>query len=234
MLFVLQFAFLLELKHTSPPKKVDMSIKVFLADDRELLIAGLKGHLESKNIEVVGIANSADGLVEKFTKSNADVLVIDLRFRDETKTGLSVATSLLEKNPGTKIVLLSQFDDTYIIENAYKIGILAFVGKNETDNLAEAINSASKGQKYLSSLTAQKLALESIETKDPRKLLTTQEIMIFTYIADGLTPHTIANNLNVTYKTINNAVIHIRKKLGIETYPEFTKLAIKYGLITLD
>lgn len=211
-----------------------MSIKVFLADDRELLIAGLKGHLEGKNIEVVGIANSADGLIEKFTNSNADVLVIDLRFRDEAKTGLSIASSLLEKNPSTRIVLLSQFEDTYIIEGAYKIGILAFIGKNETENLVEAINSAAKGQKYLSSLTAQKLALESIETKDPRKLLTAQEIMIFTYIADGLTPHTIANNLSVTYKTVNNAVLQIRKKLGIETYPEFTKIAIKYGLITLS
>ena len=211
-----------------------MSTKVFLADDRQLLMIGLKGHLEAANIEVVGTAESAESLAEKFIGSRADVLITDLRFHEEATTGLDVAEKLLENNPAVKIVLLSQFEDVYIIEKAYKLGILAFVGKKEMEILAEAIQSVARGQKYLSPQVAQKIAMESIKTNDPRKLLIAQELKIFTLIADGKTPHEIASQLDITYRTVNNAVGNIRKKLEIETYSEFTKLAIKYGLITLS
>lgn len=211
-----------------------MSTKVFLADDRQLLMIGLRGHLEAANIEVVGTTGNISGLAEKFIGSGADVLITDLRFQDEAITGLDVAAKLLQDNPATKIVLLSQFEDVYIIEKAYKLGILAFVGKNETEILVDAIQSVASGQKYLSPQVAQKIAMESIKTNDPRKLLIAQELKIFTLIADGKTPHEIAAQLDITYRTVNNAVGHIRKKLEIETYSEFTKLAIKYGLVTLS
>jgi two-component system invasion response regulator UvrY len=211
-----------------------MPISVFLADDHELLVDGFKSHLESEAISVIDTANTLVGLEEKFTKSNADVLVIDLRFNSESQTGLDMAAKLLQKDPGVKIILLSQFDSPYIIENAYKIGVLAFVGKNDTENLTNAIRAAASGTKYLSPEIAQKLAMESIETKNPKKLLTPQEIKIFTMIADGLTPLAIANEQGVTYKTVNTTVSSIRAKLGIETYAEFTKVAIKYGLLKIE
>ena len=210
-----------------------MSIKVFLADDHDLLIAGFKNHLKTKNIDVVETANTLEGLSGKFKKSKAEVLIIDLRF-NENQNGLEAAEHILQETPDAKIILLSQFDDEYIIEKTYRLGVLAFIRKDETESLISAIQSVAKGEEYLSPLIAKKLAIETIHSKNPTKLLTAQELKAFVLIADGYTPHELSQKMGVTYKTINTTIGSIREKLSIETYPEFTKIAIKYGLINLD
>jgi two-component system invasion response regulator UvrY len=51
--------------------------------------------------------------------------------------------------PSAKIIVFSQFDDQYIIERSYKLGVLAFVRKDEsTEVLNEAINTVAQGKEY--------------------------------------------------------------------------------------
>ena len=134
-------------------------------------------------------------------------------------------------DPAAKIILFSQFDDEYIIEKAYRIGILSFVRKDEVDILVEAIQTVAQGKQFLSPLIAKKLAIESIQTQNPNKLLTPQELRTFVLIADGYSPKELIEKLDLTYKTIIIMIRTIREKLGVDSYSEFTKIAVKYGLI---
>lgn len=211
-----------------------MTIKVFIADDHNLLMEGFKNYLKGVEVDVVKTSNTLKDLDRKFQNSGADVLVIDLRFNLETQTGLDMAQIILTQNPQAKIVILSQFDNAHIIEKAYKIGALAFVRKDDANSLLDAIKSAAMGKEYITAEIAHKLAIESIRTKNPQKILNPQEIKVFELIADGKTPQQVAELIGLTYKTINIVIGSIRTKLDIETYPEFTKLAVKYGLINLE
>jgi hypothetical protein len=57
-----------------------LGIKVFLADDHRLLVAGFRDVLKDYGIDVVEVAYSLDGLIDRFLEVKPDVLVIDVRF----------------------------------------------------------------------------------------------------------------------------------------------------------
>lgn len=117
-----------ELRDQYDPKPIGdvLGIKVFLADDHRLLVAGFRDVLKDYGIDVVEVAYSLDGLIDRFLEVKPDVLVIDVRFDSKGcgENGLDVCEELLARDPSAKIIVFSQFDDQYIIERSYKLGVL--------------------------------------------------------------------------------------------------------------
>lgn len=214
-----------------------MPVTVLFADDHRLMVQGFKSTLTDFGIDVVDVSYTLDGLAQRFADVSPDVLVIDVRFTnsDGQLSGLDVAEAILARNPAAKIVVFSQFDDEYIIERAYRLGILAFVKKDENvDVLVAAIESASKGKEFFSPTVAQQLAWLSIKAPMPTRLLDDKELRVFKLIADGASQSEVAQELDVSIKTVGTIVKNVRHKLGINNAADFTKLAIKYGLTTLE
>lgn len=215
-----------------------MSIKVFLADDHRLMVEGFRVELKKYGIDVVKVVYSLSDLISLFTQSLADVLVIDIRFDSkdgETIDGLDVCEKILAKHPSTKIVVFSQFDDEYLVEKAYKIGVFAFVRKDEeTEVLVEAITNAYNGKPFLPPGVAQQLAWASVKALNPTRLLDDKEIKVFTLIADGLSIMDVAQELGLSDKTIRTMVKNVKQKLNTDNFADFTKLAIRFGLTSLE
>lgn len=212
-------------------------IKVLLADDHHLMVEGFRLTLKEWEIDVVEVAYKLDGLVETFFKIKPDVLVIDLRFdiSDSAVDGLDICEEILSQDPSARIVVFSQFDDEYIIEKAYKIGVLAFIRKDEnTEVLVEAVKFASQGKVFFSPATAQQLALSVVTEKSPTKLLDEKELKVFKLVADGASLSDIAEKLDFSTKTAGTVLKNIKQKLDIDNQADFTKLAIKYGITTLE
>ncbi len=200
------------------------------------MVEGFRLTLQSDEIEVVDVTYTLDNLPERFKASNADVLVIDVRFEGTGgQTGLDVCEKILAKSKNARIVVFSQFDDEWIVERTYKLGVLAFVRKDEnTDVLIEAIKSAHSGKEFFSPVVAQLLAWTSVKAPSPTRLLDEKELKVFTLIADGLSVSDAADKMNLSYKTVSNMVKSVKQKLNIESFADFTKLAIKFGLTNLD
>lgn len=213
-----------------------MTIKVFLADDHRLMVEGFRHTLKDYDVDVVEVAYSLDGLRERFSNSGADVLVIDVRFEGaQGFNGLDVCEKILDVEKSTKIVVFSQFDDAWIVEKTYKLGVLAFVRKDEnTDVLVEAITTVAKGKEYFSPVVAQLLAWTAVKAPSPVRLLDEKELRVFTLIADGVSLTDVATQIDMSYKTVANMVKTVKQKLNIDTVADFTKLAIKFGLTSLD
>ena len=213
-----------------------MTIKVFLADDHRLMVEGFRHILKDYGVDVVEVAYSLEDLPKRFAASRADVLVIDVRFEGtEGFNGLDVCEKILSKGKTAKIVVFSQFDDEWIVEKTYKLGVLAFVRKDEnTDVLADAIKTAHKGKEFFSPVTAQLLAWTSVKVSNPTRLLDEKELKVFTLIADGLSVSEVAEAIDMSYKTVSTTVKSVKDKLNIDNFADFTKLAIKFGLTNLD
>lgn len=214
-----------------------MSIRIFLADDHRLLVEGFRHALKENDIDVIEVAYSLDGLIPRYLEVQPDVLVIDVRFDKESasETGLDVCEALLRTHPDAKVVVFSQFDDQYIIEKAYKIGVLAFVLKDEcTDILDQAIRSAADGQAFFSPQVAQRLARSSVKDRNPGKLLDEKELRAFLLTADGSSLAQVAESMALSTKTVGNLLKSIKSKLDIEAPADFTKLAIRFGLTTTE
>ena len=214
-----------------------MPIRVFLADDHRLLVEGFRHALKDYDIDVVEVAYSLDGLISRYLEAKPDVLVIDVRFdsKSVSETGLDVCEELLATHPDAKIIVFSQFDDQYIIEKAYKIGVLAFVLKDEsTDVLDQAIRTVAEGREFFSPQVAQLLARSSVKDRNPSKLLDEKELRAFLLTADGASLADVAETMDLSTKTVGHLLKSIKSKLDIETPADFTKLAIRFGLTTTE
>ena len=214
-----------------------MSIRVFLADDHRLLVEGFRHALKDFNIDVVEVAYSLEGLIDRYFEVKPDVLVIDVRFdsKNVAENGLDICEELLAKDPKAKIIVFSQFDDQYIIEGAYKIGALAFVLKDEsTEILDQAIRTVAEGREFFSPQVAQLLARSSVKDRNPTKLLDEKELRAFLLTADGESLSEVAEAMDLSTKTVGNLLKSIKAKLDIDTSSDFTKVAIRFGLTTTE
>lgn len=209
-------------------------IKVMLADDHELLIKGFKEALKKHDINVVKSLTSTSELFEEYSQVLPDVLVLDVRFDDRKDSGLQACEDILSKEPSAKIIMLSQFDQEYIIKKSYQMGVYAFIRKNDDlKELVNAIQSAYKGDKYFSPEIAKKMALLSIEPPNPIDSLSERELEIFVSVANGKTQQEISNEQSLSMKTVNKVITEIKEKLSLERVTDFTKLGIKYNVVSL-
>lgn len=214
-----------------------MAIRVFLVDDHRLLVEGFRHALKDFGIDIVEVAYSLSGLIDRYFAVAPDVLVIDVRFenRNLAENGLDVCEEILKREPHAKIIVFSQFDDQYIIEKAYKLGALAFVLKDEpVDVLEDAIRTVVDGRVFFSPQVAQILAESSVRDRNPTKLLDEKEMRAFLLTADGASIADISTHLDLSTKTVGNLLKSVKSKLSIETPADFTKLAIRFGLTTTD
>lgn len=210
-----------------------MTIKVFLADDHQMLLDGFALAIKNLDFEIAGLVSDAYKVKEQFFASNADVLVCDIRFNQEID-GLEAIKGILAERKDAKIIVLTQFNDSFIVERALQIGVLGFISKDEhVEILGEAIKAVHKGERYLSNAVAKSVAWSSLSPTNPSKVLNERELTLFVSLANGATPQEAQDLAGISYRTFTNAIAEIKSKLGLRTYSDFTKLAIQFGLVNL-
>ena len=129
---------------------------MFLADDSVLIREGVRAMLKrDPDVEVIGVAEDYDGLVEGAEEAHPDVVVTDIRMPPHfQREGIDAAKEIRKRHPGTGVVILSQFDDP-----DYAISLLsegsagyAYLLKDriaEGDQLARAIREVATGGSML-------------------------------------------------------------------------------------
>src|ERR1700749_1560697 len=101
-------------------------LKVLIADDHPLIIAGIRRTIEHvDDMHVVGEAQPGGELVQLIERRRPDVVLMDLRMPGVTGTEM---IALIHKRwPGTKTVVLSACDDAPVIEATLRAGASAYV-----------------------------------------------------------------------------------------------------------
>lgn len=208
-------------------------VKIILADDHPALRAGFAMTLPRFNIEVVGEAARAGDVIARYKELKPDVLVLDIRFGEEM-SGLDVAAALLKTEPTAKVVFLSQFNQDSIIKRAYQIGGRAFLTKDcEVSDLAAAIKKVTAGEVYFMPKVDERLATlsVSVDPNSPMDVLQERELTVFKLMARGLTIVEIAEELQLSVKTISNTSLAVKEKLNLHRPADITLAAVRYGLL---
>lgn len=207
-------------------------IRVLLADDHPVVMNGVATALASFGVRTIGQVSSPHAVLEHYKLQRPDVLVLDIRFGTR-QTGLDLARTIFEHDKDAKIIFFSQFDQDALIRQCYKLGASAFVTKNVPPKmLAEAIHQVHEGTSYFLPDVATRLAALAIHgTDSPREVLKEREMEVFIHLAHGATAEEISSKMSISKKMVSNYCQSIKGKLGIERPAEFTKLAVKHGLI---
>src|SRR5262249_56903051 len=98
--------------------------------------------------------------------------------------------------------------------------------------LVQAIRKVVRGGKYVSATLAERLVydLDSNRSKAPHEVLSDREYQVLCMIATGKTVTQIAQELNLSVKTISTYRVRMLEKLNMKNSAELTRYAIKEGL----
>lgn len=214
-------------------------IRVLIADDHTLVRDGIRSLLAlTADIEIVGEAADGREAVEKVRQLMPDIVLMDLAM--PTMGGLEAARRVRKEFPATKVLVLTQYDDSEYVIPVIEAGARGFVSKmSSSSELASAIQAVYRGESFLSPSAAAALIDEcqQITTlkgeKDPYQLLTDREKEVFKLIAEGHTAREIADVLVVSPKTVDWYKTSLMKKLNIHNKIDLIKFAIRKGIITL-
>lgn len=208
------------------------AIRVLLADDHPIVMAGCMTSLSDFGMEVVYQAKSPAEVFEKYLELKPDVLVLDVKF-GQAQTGFDAAKRILQNQPDARVVFWSQCDQDSVIKEAYRLGCFAYVTKAvNPEDLAHAITQAHKGNKYFHPDIAERLArLSIVGDQSPQNLLQERELAVFKLMAQGRTNQEIADTLDLALRTISTVTLTIKDKLGVQRPADITLLAVRNNLI---
>jgi two-component system, NarL family, response regulator NreC len=205
-------------------------IKIVIADDHEVVRAGLRLLLEAEpGFEVVAEAGDVDGAVRYSRGHKPQVLVLDLNMPG-TLTSLDAIPQVHEASPGTNVVVLTMQDDPAFARSALQAGALGYVLKEAADNeLIEAVQRAAAGDSYLNPRLG--AALAALRPSSPPDELTDRETEVLRLIALGHTNAEIAEQLHLSVRTVESHRAHIQQKLRRTTRAELVRYALDRGLV---
>jgi DNA-binding NarL/FixJ family response regulator len=206
-------------------------IRIVLADDHQILLAGLKRLIDSKgDMEVVATATDATTAIEAVRAHRPDVVVLDISMPGG---GLEVARRVREMDLPTKIVVLTMYaEDRYVME-AVRLGAAGYVLKRAADTeLIDAIRAVAAGDAYLTPAAVRLLlATQQNETGRTEPALSPREREVLRFTARGFSNLEIAERLFVSPKTVDTYRSRIMAKLDLHRRSELVEYALGHGLI---
>ena len=210
-------------------------MKILIADDHALFREGLKQILQ-ENFEGAVLDQASNGyeVLDKISGNDYDLLLLDIAMPGIS--GLDVLKQLRIIRPKLHALVLSMYPEGQYAVRAIRAGASGYLTKRSaSDELIEAINKVLKGGIYVTAAIAEKLMIDFRPDtgKPPHELLSDREFQIFCMIASGKTVSTIAEELNLSVKTVSTHRVHILEKMNMKNSAELTNYAIKYQVINL-
>ena len=192
-----------------------------------MVAEGIQSILESyDDIEVVGCLPNGRAAIDSVAQLAPDVILMDLNMPEIG--GLSATEILLEREPDTRIVILSMHDNPEYISSALSHGALGYILKDvPTDEIKLAIDTVMAGSRYLCTG-----AQGSLEPKDAtRESLTEREQTILLQLAQGKSNKEVAVTLDISVRTVETHRKNIKRKLGISSTAGLTRYAMEHGVL---
>ncbi len=213
-----------------------MGIKVLLVDDHKMLREGIKQLIEfDEEINVVAQASNGEECVEAFNNSDIDVCVLDINLPDTTGTHL--LRELKKNHKSTKYLMLTVHNEVEYLLEAFDNGANGYILKDSgSGELIKAIKSVFSGERYIQPslvpmLNARLLRRE--DDNDKAKDITKREKQILVSIALGRSNKDIAEEFDISERTVKNHITSLFKKINVSDRTQAAVFAIRNNLVSL-
>ncbi len=212
-------------------------IRIYLADDHQVLIDGMQSVLNTNpNFEVAGFSLNGVNVIELATRAKSDILVMDINMPE--KDGIDVLKDLSGTDYPFKVIILSSYDDLKLIKEVMKLGARGYLTKQcAGENIIEAIQAVQNGEEYYCKTVREKIF--SSFTRNNIKpnaetsnfSLTERELEIIKLISLEYSGKEISQELSISPNTVETHRKNLVKKLNVKNSIGLVKFALKHNLI---
>jgi len=208
-------------------------IKVLVVDDHALVRMGVRRLLEGlSDMKIVAEAESGEAALALVKTHHPDVVLLDMKMPG--MDGWEVTRRLMKSNQQIKVIAISAICTEPLPSRVLQLGAMGYLTKDSgAEEIATAIRKVFKGDIYLSTEIAQKMAINSLNPvqETPFEALSEREMQVMFMITSGMTVKEISEKLFLSAKTVNGYRYNIFEKLSIKNDVELTYLALKHHVI---
>jgi two-component system, NarL family, invasion response regulator UvrY len=200
---------------------------VLIIDDHPIVLQGCRRMLEDAGVKTVLEARDAASGYRLYRRHHPDVVIVDLAMQGGGLRGLNVIRRMRSHDQRSRILVFSMHSDPIIAARALEAGATGYVLK-DSDELMKAFDQVRTGTPYLSNDLAMQVALVRTGVRaNPLADLTPRELQMLSLLAKGKPYGRIADELNVSYKTVVNACSQLKQKLNAKNLPELIRVAVQ-------
>ena len=215
-------------------------IKVGIVDDHKIFLDSLEYFIQGlDDMEVVLTASSGEELIRiSKNKPDLDVQVLLLDQKMQSISGLECLDYLTREHEDWKVIMLSMYNDSPLIQEAFSRGVKSFINKaSPPEELMMAIRKVNKGELYIYPELANVL-VRNIGKKQssslishPKDFITDSEFEILQLICQGLTAQEMGDILHRSKRTIEGHRQHLLEKTDCKNVAALVTWAFREGLM---
>lgn len=192
-------------------------MKIYLLDDHALFSKSLEIAFRPMDISITSFTESRS-FFNKMKNDQPDLALLDIHIGE--LSGFDISKELLKKFPNQKIVFLSGFDLIEYKNEAIKSGASGLLNKNVTiEKLYDDLKKIHNGTNLLP------------KSKSSIDLLSEREKEILQCASKGFKQQEVADYLHISRRTVNNHLVSINDKLGVNSTVSAIIQAIELGII---
>jgi two-component system, NarL family, invasion response regulator UvrY len=208
-------------------------VKLLLVDDHAIVREGLKRILANEpGMLVSGEAGDSFEALQLVRAEHFDVVLLDISLPG--KNGLDVLKLIKTEKPHTRVLILSMFPEDQYAVRVLKAGAAGYLAKESAPKeLINAIRKVADGGTYVSPSLGERLAGELAQPSGAlHETLSDREFAVLRMIASGRSPTQIADEMQLSIKTISTYRSRILVKMNLQNNSELTHYALKNNIVT--
>lgn len=194
-------------------------IRLYLLDDHQIVIDGLKLMLENTpGMTLIGENTNPEKALTEVTALKPDVLICDVNMPG--MTGIEISKTLKKSAPQINILILTMIDSVHTLNELLDSGVKGYVLKNKgREELISAIQTVASGNNFFSAEIMRQV-LAAAKNIDKPQRLTTREIEIIKLLAKGMNSNDIAEQLFISENTVETHRRNILRKTNTHSTVE--------------
>jgi len=215
-------------------------IRVLLAEDHLITRQGICRLLgDERDLTVIGEASNGEEAVQMATEMQPDVVIMDVAM--PKLNGIEATRQIKLIRPATAVLILSAYDDDEYVFGLLEAGAAGYLLKTAGgDELTRAIRAVHKGEPVLDPIIAHKVInrfrfpSKTPQAGRPSEHLTDREIDVIKLAAKGMSNKDIADELHLSWRTVEGNLRAIFNKLGVGSRTEAVLHGLRKGWFDLE
>ena len=212
-------------------------LRLVLVDDHEMVVHGLDamlGHF-AEQVAIVGHATTATAALALVAGERPDVVLCNVRIGKDS--GLDLCRDITTLHPGTKVVLLTAYDDEHYLFQALRVGASGYVIKRvDGQELVGHLRRVREGETVIDHALAGRVALSAARLSagefwsGAHLGLTQRESEVLELLVAGHSNKGVASKLVVSEDTVKTHIRGLYRKLGVSDRSGAIAVALREGL----